>query len=233
MMRRHGLPLTRLMNGDVLPSLAKDLRYPDVSALYAAIGEKHISAQHVVARLVAALGGPEGAAEDVAETALPTRALRRPAGDPGVVVSGSEDVWAKLARCCTPMPGDAIRGFVTRGKGVSVHRQDCPNLAVLCAGPHDRTVSVEWTASSDSVFLVIIQVEAVDRTRLLSDVTRVLTNHHVNILSASVTTTKEQIAISRFTFEMGDAKHLGHIRDAVRSIEGVHDCYRVTVGVRG
>nr|WP_239341405.1 bifunctional (p)ppGpp synthetase/guanosine-3',5'-bis(diphosphate) 3'-pyrophosphohydrolase [Frankia sp. CiP3] len=232
MMRRHGLPLTRLMNGDVLPSLARDMRYPDVSALYVAIGEKTASAQNVVARLVAALGGPEGAAEDAAETALPTRALRRSVGDPGVVVSGSEDVWAKLARCCMPMPGDAITGFVTRGKGVSVHRHDCPNLATLCADPHDRIVAVEWAASSGSVFLVVIQVEALDRARLLSDVTRVLTNHHVNILSASVTTTRDQIAISRFTFEMGDAKHLGHIRDAVRSIEGVYDCYRVTSGVR-
>ncbi len=82
------------------------------------------------------------------------------------------------------------------------------------------------------MFLVVIQVEATDRARLLSDVTRVLTNHHVNILSASVTTTKDQRAVSRFTFEMGDAKHLGHIRDAVRSIDGVHDCYRVTSGTR-
>ncbi len=232
MMRRHGLPLTRLMSGDVLPSLARDLRYPDVSALYAAIGEKSISAQHVVGRLLAALGGPEGAAEDVAETALPTRALQRSVGDPGVIVSGSEDVWSKLARCCTPMPGDAIIGFVTRGKGVSVHRQDCLNLVTLRNGARDRTVPVEWAASSGSVFLVVIQVEATDRARLLSDVTRVLTNHHVNILSASVTTTKDQRAVSRFTFEMGDAKHLGHIRDAVRSIDGVHDCYRVTSGTR-
>ncbi|WP_165486131.1 bifunctional (p)ppGpp synthetase/guanosine-3',5'-bis(diphosphate) 3'-pyrophosphohydrolase [Frankia sp. Cppng1_Ct_nod] len=233
MMRRHGLPLTRLMTGDVLLTLAKDLRYPDVSALYAAIGENNLSAQQVVGRLVAALGGPEGAAEDVAETALPTRALQRSAGDPGVIVSGSEDVWAKLARCCMPMPGDAIAGFVTRGKGVSVHRADCSNLATLRGGPHDRTVPVEWAPSSGSVFLVVIQVEALDRTRLLSDVTRVLTNHHVNILSASVTTTRDQVAVSRFTFEMGDAKHLGHIRDAVRSIDGVYDCYRVTSGVRG
>ncbi|WP_250291483.1 ACT domain-containing protein, partial [Frankia sp. CiP1_Cm_nod1] len=154
------------------------------------------------------------------------------AGDPGVIVNGAEDVWSKLAHCCTPMPGDAIAGFVTRGKGVSVHRQDCPNLATLCNSSRDRTVPVEWAASSGSVFLVVIQVEATDRTRLLSDVTRVLTNHHVNILSASVTTTKDQHAVSRFTFEMGDTKHLGHIRDAVRSIDGVHDCYRIASGAR-
>jgi GTP diphosphokinase / guanosine-3',5'-bis(diphosphate) 3'-diphosphatase len=232
-MRRHGLPLARLMAGDALLTLAKDLRYSDVAALYAAVGENHVSAQQVVSRLVAGLGGPEGAAEDVAETALPIRSLRRSAGDPGVLVTGAADVWVKLARCCTPMPGDDIAGFVTRGKGVSVHRSDCANLATMRGGSADRTVSVEWAASSGSVFLVVIQVEAVDRTRLLSDVTRVLSNHHVNILSASVTTTRDQVAVSRFTFEMGDAKHPGHILDAVRRTEGVYNCFRVTSGAQG
>ncbi|MCK9928515.1 RelA/SpoT family protein [Frankia sp. Mgl5] len=227
-MRRHGLPLARLMTGDALLTLAKDMRYADVAALYAAVGEKNISAQAVVNRLLQGLGGPEGAEEDAAEIELPIRALRRATGDAGVLVTGSPDVWAKLARCCTPMPGDAIAGFVTRGKGVSVHRADCVNLAGLRGGPHDRTVEVEWAPSSGSVFLVVIQVEALDRTRLLSDVTRVLSDHHVNILSASVTTTREQVAVSRFTFEMGDAKHLGHILDAVRSTDGVYDCFRVT-----
>jgi GTP pyrophosphokinase len=131
------------------------------------------------------------------------------------------------------MPGDDIAGFVTRGKGVSVHRSDCPNLAGMRGGSTDRTVPVEWAPSSGSVFLVVIQVEAVDRTKLLSDVTRILSNHHVNILSASVTTTRDRVAVSRFTFEMGDAKHLGHILDAVRRTEGVYHCFRVTSGAQG
>ncbi|MGF7238335.1 MAG: RelA/SpoT family protein [Frankia sp.] len=227
-MRKHGLPLQRLMNGDALVALAKELRYADVEALYAAVGENTVSAQGIVGRLVTSLGGPEGAVEDVAETAVPTRPLHRAGGEPGVIVGDTSDVWVKLARCCTPMPGDPIIGFVTRGKGVSVHRTDCGNLDTLRAGPHDRTVDVSWGASSGSVFLVVIQVEALDRTRLLSDVTRVLTHRHVNILSASVTTTRDQVAVSRFTFEMGDAEHLGHLLDAVRNIEGVYDCYRVT-----
>ena len=149
-----------------------------------------------------------------------------PSADPGVIVKGASDVWVKLARCCTPMPGDPILGFVTRGKGVSVHRGDCPNVAALTSGG-DRIVEVEWAPSSASVFLVAIQVEALDRTRLLSDVTRVLSDHHVNILSASVTTTRDRVAVSRFTFEMGETKHLGHLLGAVRGIEGVYDCYRV------
>ncbi|WP_041939062.1 MULTISPECIES: RelA/SpoT family protein [Frankia] len=231
-MRRHGLPLSRLMNGDALLNLAKDLRYADVAALYAAVGENHVSAPSVVSKLLVALGGPEGAEEDAGETELPIRTLRRSTGEPGVLVTGAPDVWTKLARCCTPMPGDDIAGFVTRGKGVSVHRTDCSNLTGLRGGPHDRLVEVEWAPSSGSVFLVVIQVEAQDRTKLLSDVTRVLSDRHVNILSASVATTRDSVAVSRFTFEMGDAKHLGHILSAVRSIDGVYDCFRVTSGIQ-
>jgi guanosine-3',5'-bis(diphosphate) 3'-pyrophosphohydrolase len=229
MMRKQGLPLQRLMGGDALVTLAKDLRYADVSALYAAVGERHLSAQTVVERLVQALGGPEGAVEDIAETAVPTRstARPRPAGDPGVVVKGTQDVWVKLARCCTPVPGDEILGFVTRGSGVSVHRSDCTNVEDLSA-QQERLVEVEWAPTAASVFLVAIQVEALDRTRLLSDVTRVLSDAHVNILSASVQTTRDRVAVSRFTFEMGDTKHLGHLLRLVRGVEGVYDAYRTT-----
>jgi len=231
MMRKQGLPLQRLFGGDALLSLAKDMRYADVSSLYAAVGEGHVSAQTVVQRLVQALGGPEGAVEDLAETAMPSRAQPRPrpVGDPGVVVKDAHDVWAKLARCCTPVPGDEILGFVTRGSGVSVHRADCRNAEHLRHQP-ERFVDVEWAPTAGSVFLVAIQVEALDRTRLLSDVTRVLSDAHVNILSASVATTRDRVAVSRFTFEMGDTKHLGHLLRLVRGVDGVYDAYRVTSG---
>jgi guanosine-3',5'-bis(diphosphate) 3'-pyrophosphohydrolase len=225
-LRKQGLPLQRLLGGESLPTLAKEMRFADVSALYAAVGEGHVSAQSVVHRLVQAFGGPEGAVEDIAETAVPSTKRALSNADPGVIVKDASDVWVKLARCCTPMPGDPILGFVTRGKGVSVHRGDCPNVAALTS-VGDRIVEVEWAPSSASVFLVAIQVEALDRTRLLSDVTRVLSDHHVNILSASVTTTRDRVAVSRFTFEMGETKHLGHLLGAVRGIEGVYDCYRV------
>ena len=230
-MRKAGLPLQRLMGGDALLTLARDLHYADVSALYAAIGEGQMSAQSIVQRLVHALGGPEGAVDDIAETetATRTRARPRPAGDPGVVIKDVTDVWAKLARCCTPVPGDEILGFVTRGHGVSVHRVDCTNAASLQADP-DRLVEVEWAPTAGSVFLVAIHVEALDRNRLLSDVTRVLSDAHVNILSAAVSTTRDRVATSRFTFEMGDPKHLGHLLRAVRGVEGVYDAYRVTSG---
>src|ERR1019366_1697941 len=143
-------------------------------------------AQHVVGRLVANLGGQEGATDDLAEATTPSSGLPRPRnGDPGVVVVGADDVWVKLARCCTPVPGDPIMGFVTRGRGVSVHRSDCTNAESLLSQP-DRLIEVEWAPSAASVFLVQLQVEALDRNALLSDVTRVLSDQHVNILSATV-----------------------------------------------
>ena len=227
-MRKQGLPLQRLLSGDALVALSKDMRYPDIASLYAAVGENHVSATTIVHRLVQSLGGPEGAVEDLAETVKPpTRTPRtRSTADPGVVVKGTSDVWVKLARCCTPVPGDPILGFVTRGNGVSVHRTDCINVEGLRAQP-GRLVEVEWAPSAGSLFLVAIQVEALDRTRLLSDVTRALSDHHVNILSASVTTTRDRVAVSRFTFEMADPTHLGHLLKSVRTVDGVYDAYRV------
>jgi len=227
-MRKQGLPLQRLLGGDALHTLAKEMRLADVSALYAEVGEGRVSAQTVVQRVIAQMGGAEGAVEDLAETAVPTRPARsRPQGDPGIVVVGVDDLWVKLAKCCTPVPGDDVIGFVTRGRGVSVHRRDCTNAGDLLASP-ERLVDVEWAPTSGSLFLVNIQVEALDRTRLLSDVTRVLSDAHVNILSATVTTTRDRVAVSRFSFEMADPKHMGHLLNQVRSVEGVYDAYRVT-----
>lgn len=227
-MRKQNLPIQRILTGDSLVTLAHEMRYPDISSLYAAIGEGHVSAQAVVQKLVQALGGEEAAGEDIEESIPPARSRkRRTNADPGVVVKGVDDVWVKLARCCTPVPGDPIIGFVTRGSGVSVHRADCVNVDSLSQQP-ERMLEVEWAPTQSSVFLVAIQVEALDRSRLLSDVTRVLSDQHVNILSAAVQTSRDRVATSRFTFEMGDPKHLGHVLKAVRGVEGVYDVYRVT-----
>ncbi|MEU8503071.1 bifunctional (p)ppGpp synthetase/guanosine-3',5'-bis(diphosphate) 3'-pyrophosphohydrolase [Streptomyces lavendulae] len=228
-MRKQNLPIQRILTGDSLVTLAHEMRYPDISSLYAAIGEGHVAAQGVVQKLVQALGGEEAANEDIEESIPPARgrAKRRGSADPGVVVKGVDDVWVKLARCCTPVPGDPIIGFVTRGSGVSVHRADCVNVDSLSQQP-ERMLEVEWAPTQSSVFLVAIQVEALDRSRLLSDVTRVLSDQHVNILSAAVQTSRDRVATSRFTFEMGDPKHLGHVLKAVRGVEGVYDVYRVT-----
>ncbi|MET7680887.1 RelA/SpoT family protein [Streptomyces sp. NPDC005423] len=229
-MRKQNLPIQRILTGDSLVTLAHEMRYPDISSLYAAIGEGHVAAQNVVQKLVQALGGEEAATEEIDDSVPSAHGRgrkRRSNADPGVVVKGVDDVWVKLARCCTPVPGDPIIGFVTRGSGVSVHRSDCVNVDSLSREP-ERILEVEWAPTQSSVFLVAIQVEALDRSRLLSDVTRVLSDQHVNILSAAVQTSRDRVATSRFTFEMGDPKHLGHVLKAVRGVEGVYDVYRVT-----
>ncbi|WP_309103137.1 bifunctional (p)ppGpp synthetase/guanosine-3',5'-bis(diphosphate) 3'-pyrophosphohydrolase [Microbacterium sp.] len=225
-MRRQNLPLQRLMSQDSFAEVAQQLRYEDVSALYAAVGEGHVSTQSVlekVTALVAANDTTTGAIELPGN--IPTREPR--AGDSGILVRGAADILVKLAKCCTPVPGDPIVGFVTRGSGVSVHRADCVNVKALGA-EQDRFVDVSWAPTTKSVFRVQIQVEALDRSGLLSDVTRVLSEHHVNILSATVSTTDDRLALSRFVFEMGDAVHLDRVLNAVRRIDAVYDVYRVT-----
>ncbi|MBD2758763.1 bifunctional (p)ppGpp synthetase/guanosine-3',5'-bis(diphosphate) 3'-pyrophosphohydrolase [Yimella sp. cx-573] len=230
-LRKQGQGIQRLMSNDLLTQVAKDLHYQDIDALYAAIGENHVSAEHVSRLLRQAIGaddeGQNQAADEPSDPIVTRAESRRRPTDSGVTVVGTDDVWVKLARCCTPMPGDEIIGFVTTGHGVSVHRDDCTNADQLRAQP-DRLIDVTWAPSAASVFMVQLQVEALDRKGLLSDVTRVLSEQHVNILSANLNTAHNRVAISRFTFEMGDAGHLDHVIRAVRRVDGVFDVYRLT-----
>jgi len=226
-MRKAGLPLQKIFAGHSLLELAHELKYPDISALYAAVGDGHVSAASVVEKLVSTLGVEDSHPEPSIDTTTVGLTSSRRSSN-AIEVSGIDDVLVKLARCCTPVPGDSIMGFITRGSGVSVHRSDCINAADLKAHQGDRIVEVSWLAGAASVFLVNIQVEALDRSRLLSDVTRTLSDQHVNILSAAVSTSKDRTAISRFTFEMADATHLDSVLSAVRQIEGVYDVYRTT-----
>ncbi len=232
MMRKEGLPLKRLLSHESLSLAAAHFNIADVTALYAAVGEGNISAQAVVQRVVGLHGGNDGAQEDLSEAVTITgrRGSSRQAGaggDSGVIVKGSPDIWVKLAKCCTPVPPDEILGFVTKGGGVSVHRKDCTNAGNLLEQP-EKVLEVEWAPTGSSTFLVNIQVEALDRARLLSDITMVLSDAHVNILSANLSTTRDRVAKSRFTFEMAEAKHLDTVLKAVRSVPGVFDAYRVT-----
>ena len=229
LMRKEGLPLKRVMTHDVLNGIAAEMRLADVSALYAAVGEGNLGAQTVVRRVLELKGGEEGATEDLAEAVIITERIGpRPAGgDAGVIVKGLSDVWVKLAKCCTPVPGDEILGFVTRGAGVSVHRSDCSNVTSLENEP-GRIVEVEWAPTAQSMFLVNVLVEALDRPRLLSDITKVMSDMHVDILSANVSTGRDRVAKSRFTFQMADPSHLGEVLRAVRNVGGVYDAYRVT-----
>lgn len=228
-MRKAGLPLQKIFSGHSLLELSHEMKYPDISALYAAVGDGHVSAASIVEKLMATLAVEDShpeASVDPSSIGIGISSSRRSSN--AISVSGSDDVLVKLARCCTPVPGDAITGFITRGSGVSVHRTDCVNASDLLTHQSERIVEVNWLAGAASIFLVNIQVEALDRARLLSDVTRTLSDQHVNILSAAVSTSKDRTAISRFTFEMADASHLDAVLSAVRQIQGVYDVYRTT-----
>ena len=228
LMRKQNVPLKRLATEDALKQLADEMKFPNLESLYVAIGEGQVSPQSIVARLARSVqGSPE---EDVSEVPLARPVhLGQPSSTDvtsGVVVPGSEDVWVRLARCCTPVPGDDILGFVTRGQGVSVHRTDCPNAKSLISQP-ERLIDVTWKAGKPTSFVVAVQVEALDRTRLLSDVATVLSDHHVNILSATSAVGRDRTTMLRFTFELADITHLTEILGAVKKVENVYDAFRV------
>ena len=227
-MRKAGLPLQKILAGQALLELAHDLHYSDIETLYAAVGNGHVSSASIVEKLAAAIGDSQEFAQDRSDEIFIAHSTATKRSTNGVDVEGVDDLLVKLARCCTPVPGDEITGFVTRGSGVSVHRSDCINISDLREHQGDRLVGVKWNAGAKTLFLVNIQVEALDRARLLSDVTRALSDVHVNILNAAVSTSKDRVAISRFTFEMADASHLDAVLSSVRSVEGVYDVYRVT-----
>jgi GTP pyrophosphokinase len=230
-MRKQHLPLQRVMSHEAMVGFASELRLADVSALYAAVGEGRYSAHSIVEKLIKAVGGAVGNEEDIAEVTRPgidsARSYASGRSDPGIIVQGVEDVWVKLARCCTPVPGDEIIGFITRGSGVSVHRIDCSNGQASKAAAPERVVEVAWRDHTEGAYLVQIQIEALDRHHLLSDVTKALSEAHVNILSAEVSTTKDRVAINRFVFELADTSHFDAVLSAVRRVDGVFDAYRI------
>ena len=228
-MRKQNLPLQKLMSQDSFAEVAAGMKYEDVSALYAAVGEGHVSTQSVLEKVVSSLqSGEDGDSTDIPVAPRGRNQTMRNS-DSGILVRGAPDILVKMARCCTPVPGDKIVGFITRGAGVSVHQAACHNVLSLRKEP-ERMIEVEWAPTSNSLFLVQIQIEALDRSGLLSDVTRVLSEHHVNILSATVNTSSDRLALSRFVFEMGDTTHLDRVLNAVRRIDAVYDVYRVSDG---
>ena len=238
--RKQKLPIHQLASHAFLESVAKQLGLPNVDTLYATIGDSHVSAQNVVERLLNFTGSLTEdddeevlAEEEAVPTHTPTTESR--AGGSGVLVDGqdADDLWVKLAKCCTPVPGDEIMGFVTRGHGVSVHRVDCVNAKNLSVAQQERVISVKWAQHSKTPFLVQVQIEALDRGGLLSDVTRVLTDNHVNILSGNISTTRDRVAYSRWAFELAEPSHLQDILNDLGRISGVYSATRVTPGQNG
>ncbi|QPK80517.1 bifunctional (p)ppGpp synthetase/guanosine-3',5'-bis(diphosphate) 3'-pyrophosphohydrolase [Schaalia sp. ZJ405] len=232
-MRKQNLPLQRLMSHESVLSVANSLGYLDVTGLYAAVGESQISPQNVVTKLVDILGGGDGTEETLSEAVMPGASRPRSphVGDVGVTVSGmnDHDIWVKLARCCTPVPGDDIVGFITRGQGVSIHRKTCQNGIRLSQLQPERFVDVMWSSDRRGVpFRVQIEIRALDRSGLLSDLTRVLSDYRVNIHAASTQATSDQVAIGRFTFELADIAHLDAVLAALRRVDGVFEALRIT-----
>jgi GTP pyrophosphokinase len=227
-LRREGLPVQKLTNSPLLLEVAKSLNYADLDALHAAIGENHVSgksvAQRVARELRPAVEEPEPEPPPLA------RRLTRQRPSVGVHVEGLDDLMVRLSRCCTPMPGDAICGFVTTGRGVSVHRADCANAVAMGSSMGDRQIEVEWDRSSSGSFVVAIEVEALDRSKLLRDVSTVLADHHVNILSCFTHTGNDRVARLRFEFELADPSHLESLLSTIKRIDSVYDAWRVLPG---
>jgi GTP pyrophosphokinase len=227
-LRREALPVQKLMRSDVLANEAANGNYADVDALLVAIGEHHISARAVAQRLAKELRG--GDSEDqVPATVL--RPRQRTTKIVGVHVEGLDDVLVRLSRCCTPVPGDEIIGFVTRGRGVSVHRADCANAVSLMTDQTARMIDVEWDGdSAGAMFRAAVEVVALDRSRLLRDVANSLSDQHVNIVACSTHTGNDRVAKMRFEFEMADAGHLDSVLRTMKTIDAVYDAYRVVPG---
>src|SRR3984957_10049785 len=229
-LRRDGLPLHKLLGSSAMLEVAESMHLADLDALYAAIGESQVSAQSIVQRLARALRGGE-------DEQLPTTALRGAQGlrqgrrtSAGVYVEGLDDIMIHLARCCTPVPGDQIIGFVTQGRGVSVHRADCANATALADLSKERLIEVEWDRGSDGVFVATIEVQAFDRSRLLADVSRVVSEHHLNIVAARTATTPDRVSRMAFDVELADPTHLHSLITALKHLDGVFDAYRQLPG---
>ena len=227
-LRREGLPAQQLSAPAALSEIASELGFADVDALYASIGDGHSSARNVVQRLQRELGSAE---EQLPTTVLQTRRpSARGQASPGVYVEGLDDVMIRLSKCCTPVPGDSIIGFVTRGRGVSVHRENCVNAQSLVGKSGERLIEVEWDESMPGVFLAGIELKALDRANLLMDVARVFAEHHVPIYSSSTQVSADRVSRMSFECELSDVTHLNTVLNSIRQLEGVYDAYRLLPG---
>jgi len=228
-LRRAGLPIREVLEGPELAEVAATMNYNEPDTLYAAVGEHHVSARSLVGR-VARLLQPE---EDDGIAVIPIK-TRRPRRDPdrvGVHVEGLDDMLVRLSRCCTPVPPDEIMGFVTRGRGVSVHRADCANAVSLMAQQGDRLIDVDWDGETAGHFVVSVVLKALDRPGLLRDITGVLADHHVNVLSTATSTSgTDRVATMRFDFELGDPTHLETLLRMLRRVDSVYDVHRAIQG---
>jgi guanosine-3',5'-bis(diphosphate) 3'-pyrophosphohydrolase len=228
-LRREGLPVQKIMSGTVLEEVSTELKYTNPDTLLTAIGEHHVSAESVAGRIAKAIRRTAPERDEIVAT--PRRLhRRRPSGPVGVHVEGFDDMMVRMARCCTPVPGDEIMGFITRGRGVSVHRADCANAVSLSGTQAERLIDVEWDDTPTGTFVAMVEVKALDRARLLQDVTSMLSDHNVNILACQSAIGADRVSKMRFEFELADSSHLETILSRLVSIDSVYDAYRVVPG---
>ncbi len=223
LLRKEGLGLGASEREQLLADLAGEFNRRDVDALLAAVGQGDISAASIVNRIVRAVR-PEVDEEDLL---APVRPRRYSSAGPGIIVEGMGDMLVRIARCCAPVPGDPIVGFVTVGRGVSVHRADCTNIASLAGDASDRMVEVAWTPDRVGTFTIWVQVEALDRTKLLRDVTDVISELGGNIAASSSITGRDRLAILRYEIELSDPGQVPKLIADLRAVDGVFAAFRL------
>ena len=228
-LRREGLPIATSLSSSALDAVIKSLNLDDLEALFMAIDSGQISALATVQRLDRELHGGDAEQLPSTVTKMPrtSRTTRRTAG---VYVEGLDDVMIHLARCCSPVPGDPIMGFITQGRGVSVHRDDCSNAVALAHRLGERIIDVEWDGSLGGQYRAVLEVLAFDRSRLLLDVSKVVAEYHLNIISSSSTTSGSRIVRMIFDVELADPTHLSSLIAALKSVDGVFDAFRQLPG---
>ena len=228
-LRREGLPIATSLSSSALDAVIAALNLDDIDALFMAIDSNQISALAVVQRLSRELHGGDAEQLPTTVTRAPrvNRTARRSAG---VYVEGLDDVMIHLARCCSPVPGDPIMGFITQGRGVSIHRDDCSNAVALANRLGERIIDVEWDGSSTGQYRAVLEVMAFDRSRLLLDVSKIVAEYHLNIISSSTTTSGARIVRMVFDVELADPAHLSSLLAALKGVDGVFDAFRQLPG---
>jgi len=232
-MRKHGLGIGSKTAEKAIDTVAKEMNYAHAEDILAGIGGGKISAKQVGTKLLKLMAKDGEVAKvepkveefPLSQPMVAPRHKRRKQGG-GIKVKGIDDVLVRLAKCCNPVPGDKIIGFVTRGRGVSVHRLDCPNARELLSSP-ERIIDVDWDLGSETTYQVEIFVESLDRLRLLQDVTAALAESGVNILASSTTTHRDGLVDMRFLFETGDLSRLDAVLREVRAVNGVFEARRM------
>lgn len=228
-LRKLGLPVQRVLTSEVFASELEAMNYSDETTLFRAIGEGHVSAEALAGRISRQMRDG-GFGEQIS---VGMRLDERDVQDQksGIHVEGMTGTLVRLSKCCTPVPGDEILGFLTAEQAVYIHRADCSNAIAAISQNVGRVIDVEWAGSHDSTsYVAAVEVVAIDRSRLLRDVANALSEEHVNIVACSTHTGTDRVARMRFEFEFADPSHLQSVLRTIKRIDSVYDAYRVMAG---